>query len=100
MKSMINTVAFKADPRILKKAAALKNGANFELTVSSKAPKNCDIFYLSTKNNQMVDVLSKKIRSQETYDSYIPSFMEKLMNACKDSKVVEEIGEFFASISK
>ena len=100
MNLSINSVGFKADPRILKKAAALKNGANFELTVSSKAPKKCDIFCVSTKNDKVVDLVSKKIRTPEMYDSYVPHFMEKLMNACKDSKVVEEIGEFFASISK
>ena len=100
MNLSINPMAFKADPKVLKKAGALKGGAKFELTVSSKAPKNCDIFCISTKDDKVVDLLAKKIRTPEMYDSYVPRFMEKLTNACKESKVVEEVGEFFASISK
>ena len=100
MNLSISPIGFKADPKILKKAAVLKNGANFELTVSSKAPKNCHIFYTVTKNDIMVDTFSKGILTSETYDTFVPKFMKKLANTCKDSKVVEEIGEFFASISK
>ena len=53
------------------------------------------------------EVLERKLSDDlDNEDSFIIAkkqfslLMEKLMNACKDSKVVEEIGEFFASISK
>ena len=100
MNLSINPISFAADPKFLKKAGALKDGAKFELTVTSKAPKNCDIFYISTIDNKMNEILTKKIRTPETFDVSVPNFMKKLANVCNESDIVKEVSEFFASISK
>ena len=100
MNLSINPMAFKADPKVLKKVSKLKDGITVNLEIISKAPKTYTLNSSSYLGDKFVSAYGEVINNVDRFKTRSQAFMEKMEKTAADKELLTEIKEYFTSISK
>ena len=99
MNLSINSIVFKADPKVLSKFTKLKDGTTINLEIISKAPKSYDLKCSSYVGDKFVGAYGEIVHNADRFEIRSKTFVDK-MSKTADEGLVKEIKEFFTSISK
>ena len=100
MNLSINQIGFKADPRVLKKAATLKDGVAVNLEIISKAPKTYDLKCTSYLGDRFKGAYGEIVNDVDRFEKRSEMFVDKISKTAADEGFIKEIKDFFKTISK
>ena len=100
MNLSINSLTFKADPRVLSKVAKLKDGMTVNLEIVSKAPKTYNLKCTSYLGEKFKGAYGEIVHDVDRFEKRSAMFVDKMSKTAADEGLISEIKEFFTNISK